>query len=58
MIKISEWDADVKRAAEILEKRLKNDPNLKAQLDAELFKCELLKEKELAKEEEKIKRHR
>lgn len=55
---MSEWRADVEKATAILEKKLKNDSDLNARLDAELFKCDSMKEKELAKEAEKIKRHR
>ena len=58
MKKLSEIQAECKKAADMLEENLKNDPDLKARLDGELYKCELLREKELAKEEEKIKRHR
>ena len=58
MIKESVWRADIEKGAVILEKKLKNDPDLKAQLDTELYKCSLLKEIEEEKEKERIKRHR
>ena len=54
---MSEWKADIEKADAILKKKLEQDPNLKARLDAELYKCKLLKEieEEKAKEKEKEK---
>lgn len=53
---MSDWWADLGKGADILEKKLKNDPDLKARLDAELYKCKLLKEIEEEKEKEKEKK--
>lgn len=57
MIKMSDWGKDIEEADVILKKKLELDPNLKARLDAELYKCSLLKEleEEKAKEKEKEK---
>lgn len=52
MIKESEWRADIDKAAAILEKKLKNDPNLKARLDAEMYRISLLKEQEEREKED------
>lgn len=44
MIKLSEWGADINKAAAILEKKLKTNPELKAALDREEFKISLLRD--------------
>ena len=47
--------ADIQKEVDILEKRL---ANLKAALDSEEFQISFIKEKELAKEAERLKRQR
>lgn len=53
MIKTSDWENDLEKAAATLKKKLDQDPNLKGRLDAELYKCSLLKELEEEKEKKK-----
>lgn len=55
MIKMRDWWKDIEEADEVLKKKLEQDPNLKARLDAELYRGDLLKQVEEDKEKEKKK---